>query len=175
MKAQKTNGEKKDRKQGSGGKDYCGEWYIPDMPEEEYADYRMREKGYAAIAAILHIVIGFLPSMGLNLIYSGACYMAGLILVIYMTVLAYRGPSDSSPKTREEYRKYGQRPRILTNVQRVIVILTLMLDVIATYQTGLGIGIWFILQMILLLLEALDLQFLFRMQRKLGWETTTKL
>lgn len=153
--------------------DYSGEWYVPDMEEADYANYRMREKGYAAIAMILHIIVGFLPSMGLGVAYSAAAYMGGLALIIYLTILVYRGPSDLTPRTRSQYRRYGTRPGILTNIQRILVIMAIAMDAIATYTTGLGIGIWFILQLILLLLEALDLQFLFRLQRTLRWDVKT--
>ena len=34
--------------------DYCGEWYTPELPAEDYHQFRMKEKGYAAIAMLLN-------------------------------------------------------------------------------------------------------------------------
>ena len=51
-------------KSSSGGRPgdaYQGEWYLPDPDAAAYADYRMREKGYAMIAAILHVIVASSP------------------------------------------------------------------------------------------------------------------
>ena len=150
--------------------DYCGEWYTPKLPAEDYHQFHMKEKGYAAIAMLLHIAIGLMPAMGLNVFYAAIFYMAGLVLIIYLTILLYRGPAQKQPLSEPQHRKFARRPRILVNVQRMLAMLTLMMVVIANFQYQLGIRLWFLLQVALLLLEALSLQFLYRLQRDLKWE-----
>lgn len=153
---------------------YQGEWYVPDPEGEAFDDYRMREKGYAMIAAFLHIVVGFVPAMGLNYIAAACFYAAQLFLVLYMTWISWRGPASHRPYTIAEYRRYGRMPRILTNLSRIMVILTLVFDVIGNFRLGLDITVWLMLQLILLLLEALSLQFLYRHQRGLTFTAVAK-
>ena len=154
--------------------EYYGEIYTPDPGGETFRDHRTREKGYAMIAVILHVVIGFLPAMGLNLIWTAACYVLSMILAFLVVLRAYQAPSEAIPLSRDQYQRFVTGFRVLVNIQRVLLILNVILDVIYTFLYQLGVSVWFILQIALFLLEALALQFLFRQMRDVRWETSTK-
>ena len=153
---------------------YHGEWYLPDAAPEEYEDFRTREKGYSMSSMILILLIGFIPAMGLSTPYAAACYILTAVLSIWQTVTAYRGPSSRFPLTRRQYEVFAKRPRILSAVLRILVMLGLIFDVIGTYQLGFDISIWTVLQLILYLLSGLTLQFLYRRQRGLSFESFTQ-
>ena len=154
--------------------EYFGEIYTPAPDGDAFRDHRTREKGYAMIAVILHVIIGFLPAMGLNVAWTAACYAAAMILAILIALRAYQAPSEAVPLSREQYRRYVTGFRVLVNVQRLLIMLSVILDVIFNFAYQLGVSIWFILQIALFLLEALSLQFLFRQQRNVTWEAGTK-
>ena len=154
--------------------EYSGEWYVPDAEPADYASDRVREKGYSMIAAILHVVIGLIPAMGLSAVYAAAFYSVGLFIVLYMTWLIYRGPSEKRPLSRPDYSKYVQRTKILATAARVVVLLTFAGDLIGNFALRLDISVWMVLQIILLLLEALDLQFLYRHQRDMTYSVEVK-
>ncbi len=152
---------------------YTGETYHPSMDEQDFQNLRTREKGYSMIAAILHVLIGLLPAMALSFAPVAVCYILGLLLVIRMTLRYYRAPSEAVPLSRPQYLRFVVNPGRMCNAVRILAFLTLILNIIFTFRYQIGIGPWFIVQIVLLLLEALALQFLFRLQRGVQWDAET--
>lgn len=154
--------------------EYNGEWYVLAMSPEEYGKFRTYEKGYSMLATILQVVLGLLPAMGLNLIYTAAAYTVTLALMIWQTWVAYHGPDTLSPMSYDKYRKYNRTPLRLSAATRFLTVLTFVLNIIAVIYWKLGFNIWIFLQCLLLLINAYLMQQLYRSQRNVRFDIVSR-
>lgn len=154
--------------------EYNGEWYVLAMSSEEYGRFRTEEKGYSMLASILQVLLGFLPSMGLNLIYTAAAYVITLALMLWQTWVAYHGPDHLEPMSYDKYKKYNRLPLRLSSATRILTVLTFILNVIAVIHWKLGFNLWIFLQCLLLLANAYLMQQLYRKQRSVRFDVVSR-
>ena len=140
-----------------------------DLTAEEYREHRTREKGYAMIALILHLIPAVLPAMALSVFYTAAPYILAFFPLIVLVLILYRAPMEAAQITETVKRNYVQFASFLILTARILAILTPALLIYANFRLDLGISIWLIIQIVCLLLEGLALQFLFRHRRKLRY------
>ena len=154
--------------------EYHGEWYTPSLSPEDYLHFRTREKWFSRIAALIYFALGILPSVGLNARYAAGCYLFALILLVYLMIQVQRGPKVLFPLTRDQHRAFGKTPRTLCTLARILVVSNIILDVIGTYHMQFDLTVWTVVQLILMLVTALILQFMHRMQRDLRYDISTE-
>lgn len=138
-----------------------------DLTADEFRDHRTREKGYAMIALILHIIPIVLPAMALSVFYTAAPYILAFFPLIVLVMTMYRAPMEADEIIGTVKRNYVQFADILILITRILAILTPALLIYANFRLDLGISIWLVIQIACLLLEGLALQFLYRHRRKL--------
>ena len=138
-----------------------------DLTADEFRDHRTREKGYAMIALILHIIPVMLPAMALSVFYTAAPYILAFFPLIVLVMTMYRAPMEAEAIIGTVKRNYVQFADILILITRILAILTPALLIYANFRLDLGISIWLVIQIACLLLEGLALQFLYRHRRKL--------
>ena len=137
-----------------------------DLSADEFREYRTREKGYAMIALILHIIPFLLPAMALSVFYTATPYILAFFPLAAQTLFIYRAPMEAEKIFGTARQTYVQLVTILILLTRILAILTPALLIYANFRMDFGLSVWLIIQIGCLLLEGLALQFLYRHRRK---------